>query len=254
MIKFFRKIRYDLMKTGKTTKYLKYAIGEIVLVVIGILIALQINNWNETRKDRIQEKKFLMRLIDELETDIEQISTSIRANTNRMQRAEFLMKTVDNPQLAIDSSSYFVRSIEYAGYTHFPVISDNTFEEIKSSGKLSLITNESIRGALQQYYSWTSKRNQYNFIREDVQLRYLNEQQGILNAEQQISMGSFNNHRQFSKTEAKLTYERMIEKPDFLALLPTIIKSQIRTRETFEDIQQQSMDLKMNIQYELNKK
>ena len=50
MIKFFRKIRYDLMEKNKTGKYLKYAIGEIVLVVIGILIALQINNWNERVK------------------------------------------------------------------------------------------------------------------------------------------------------------------------------------------------------------
>ena len=50
MRKIFRKIRYDLMKKNKTGKYLKYAIGEIVLVVIGILIALQINNWNENKK------------------------------------------------------------------------------------------------------------------------------------------------------------------------------------------------------------
>ena len=50
MIKFFRNIRKSLLNEGKTSKYLKYAIGEIVLVVIGILIALQINNWNEHRK------------------------------------------------------------------------------------------------------------------------------------------------------------------------------------------------------------
>ncbi len=47
MIKLFRKIRYELMKKNKTSKYLKYVLGEIVLVVLGILIALQINNWNE---------------------------------------------------------------------------------------------------------------------------------------------------------------------------------------------------------------
>ena len=50
MIKFFRKIRYQLLGEGKTGKYLKYAIGEIVLVVIGVLIALSINNWNEHKK------------------------------------------------------------------------------------------------------------------------------------------------------------------------------------------------------------
>jgi hypothetical protein len=51
MIKFFRKIRQNLLLEGKTGKYLKYAIGEIVLVVIGILIALQINNWHDHRKE-----------------------------------------------------------------------------------------------------------------------------------------------------------------------------------------------------------
>ena len=56
MIKFFRKIRQNLLSQGKTGKYFKYAIGEIILVVIGILIALQINNWNEYQKDRKSEQ------------------------------------------------------------------------------------------------------------------------------------------------------------------------------------------------------
>ena len=66
MIKFFRKARYDLMgksrpagQADKTGMYLKYAIGEVILVVIGILIALQINNWNEDRKNSMQEQLYL---------------------------------------------------------------------------------------------------------------------------------------------------------------------------------------------------
>ncbi len=62
MIKFFRKIRYNLMEQNKTGKYLKYAIGEIALVVIGILIALSINNWNEDRIELKQEKNILSNL------------------------------------------------------------------------------------------------------------------------------------------------------------------------------------------------
>ncbi|MFT6699485.1 MAG: hypothetical protein ACJAVD_000984, partial [Porticoccaceae bacterium] len=54
MIKFFRKIRYDLMEKNKTGKYLKYAIGEILLVVIGILFALQINNWNNNKNEKAE--------------------------------------------------------------------------------------------------------------------------------------------------------------------------------------------------------
>jgi len=61
MIKFFRKIRQNLLIENKTGKYFKYVIGEIILVVIGILIALQINNWNENRKHKNKKHKYIQR-------------------------------------------------------------------------------------------------------------------------------------------------------------------------------------------------
>ena len=70
MIKFFRKIRQNSLSDGKTRKYLKYAVGEIVLVVIGILIALQINNWNENQKTLKQETVHLQNLKDDLNAQI----------------------------------------------------------------------------------------------------------------------------------------------------------------------------------------
>lgn len=66
MIKLFRNIRKNLFDQGKTSKYFKYAIGEIFLVVIGILIALQINNWNENRKANIEETALLESLYENL--------------------------------------------------------------------------------------------------------------------------------------------------------------------------------------------
>ena len=60
MIKFFRKIRQNLLSEGKTVKYFKYAIGEIILVVIGILVALSVNKKNESRKEKIEEEKILV--------------------------------------------------------------------------------------------------------------------------------------------------------------------------------------------------
>lgn len=69
MIKFFRHLRKSLLMQNKTSKYLKYAIGEILLVVIGILIAVQINNWNESRKSRIQETKLVKQLLQDAIAD-----------------------------------------------------------------------------------------------------------------------------------------------------------------------------------------
>ena len=69
MLKFFRRIRQSLFVDGGAKRYFFYAIGEIILVVIGILIALQINNWNEYKKDRILEKDYLTRLREDLKFD-----------------------------------------------------------------------------------------------------------------------------------------------------------------------------------------
>jgi len=92
MIKFFRKIRQNLLMENKTGKYLKYAIGEIVLVVIGILIALQVNNWNESRKLRNTEIGLLKELradltatLDDLKSDIELVNRTL-TNTDSIHK------------------------------------------------------------------------------------------------------------------------------------------------------------------------
>lgn len=77
MIKFFRKIRQNLLNEGKTSKYFKYAIGEIILVVIGILIALQINNWNETKKQKKQLDSIYITVQQNLKTDLVNIKEPI---------------------------------------------------------------------------------------------------------------------------------------------------------------------------------
>jgi len=84
MIKFFRKIRLDLMEQNKTGRYLKYAIGEIVLVVIGILIALQINNWNENRKAEQKERSLFSNLSIDFESrlqELKEMNTARQAGT-----------------------------------------------------------------------------------------------------------------------------------------------------------------------------
>ncbi len=81
MLKFFRKIRYDLMEKNKTGKYFKYAIGEIILVVIGILIALSINNWNENRKLHNEELSLLLEVKSNLEVTLNNFRNDTLFNT-----------------------------------------------------------------------------------------------------------------------------------------------------------------------------
>lgn len=95
MIKFFRKIRHSLLLKGETRKYFKYAIGEIVLVVIGILIALQLNNWNETRKTNDEFKAVLQQMYTVIDQDSENL-TLIRHQVSK--QIEIIDNLVQNPE------------------------------------------------------------------------------------------------------------------------------------------------------------
>ena len=92
MLPFFRRIRRQLAEDNKTFKYLKYAVGEIVLVVIGILIALQINNWNEDRQVRKTEVKILQELYTTLIGDLEHQHDEIQVNKASREAAQYLLR------------------------------------------------------------------------------------------------------------------------------------------------------------------
>ena len=104
MIKFFRKIRYDLMEKNKTGKYLKYAIGEIVLVGIGILIALQINNWNTERIKKTVENQYYQNIKRQITEDKQEIIACINSNNNRLKLFNFGTQIIEeNDRSKIDT-------------------------------------------------------------------------------------------------------------------------------------------------------
>ena len=154
MIKFFRRIRFDLMEKNKTGRYFKYALGEIVLVVIGILIALQINNWNEGRKAAQQESLYLNRLLSENKEDLIIFSTSIAELEKGMQTVVELSEALKNESLSdrelIQSANdYFKYGSIYPIFTS----STSTFDDLSSTGNLQLIRNTSLRESIVNHYA-----------------------------------------------------------------------------------------------------
>jgi hypothetical protein len=91
MIKIFRKIRQNLLVENKTRKYFKYAIGEILLVFIGILIALQVSNWNTGRIDSVEEQKALQSLYSELNSSEKKLSQKLFSLTKTASILEYLL-------------------------------------------------------------------------------------------------------------------------------------------------------------------
>ena len=136
------------METGKTTKYFKYAIGEIVLVVIGILIALSINNWNENRKESIQEVKILKQLKTDLTTNLEELKGYNESGVFRKDAIDSIFIYFKEQRPSDDKLRLNFAAI--LGGNIFN-IANTTYKNIESSSK-QIMSNDSLRGAVTKMY------------------------------------------------------------------------------------------------------
>ena len=253
MIKFFRQIRFNLMSENKTGKYLKYAIGEIILVVFGILIALSINNWNEDVKNKRSEIHYLKRIVNDLENDISEFELTKETAQKRNDRVLFLLDVLKEVDLVQKSPDYFVTSIVIAGYTHRPTISNHSFEELKSVGRLSLIRNEELRVSITKYYNAIFNQSQWKFISEDVQLKYDDYSAGILNQEQLSQVITRSDTLIISKIELDEIYKRFLSKNEFHSILPRTFADKYEFIVNMNDAKKDAEILKNKIQNEINK-
>jgi hypothetical protein len=149
MIPFFRKIRKKMADDNRPLKYMRYAIGEIVLVVIGILIALQINTWNEGRKDRVLEKKLLENLADNLEQNEDLMKYRIRFINYFRDEGQHIIKVIDHKMAYHDSLSLMFHAalMNTSGFR----LSDMGYESIRASG-LEIIQNDSLKKELSLFF------------------------------------------------------------------------------------------------------
>ena len=143
MFKFFRNIRQSLLMKDKITKYYKYAFGEIVLVVIGILIALSINNWNEARKNRIEQLILINNIIEDLRLDSIHINKSLSEVGNQKRLVDDLIsKSLDNEK----KLNYQLIGLLRFSSDFRPIIQRN------HSVSVSNLDDEFIRELLQGYF------------------------------------------------------------------------------------------------------
>lgn len=148
MIKFFRHIRRAMIAENKFSKYLLYAIGEIILVVIGILIALQINNWNEENKQSKVEKTFLKRLQNDLQDNVANWHELIdkQNEKNKGVKAFIRFSLLQNKDSFPIVFPHFNTVLRWDDMTMNQV----TYKEMQSSGKLDIIRSDSIKIKLLQ--------------------------------------------------------------------------------------------------------
>lgn len=221
MIKFFRKIRQNLLSEGKTGKYFKYAVGEIVLVVIGILIALQINNWNEQGKVDGE----ILKTLNEIRSNL--ISDSLSIRDTRILKSEDIniqytvIHELESRNIPYNSIEYHLGRVMIARRI---VLVDNGYQLMKRFG-LEQLKNQELRNELIDYYTNFTKRinndtadDDYEFI--TVYLPYVR------------------NHfldYNWSKQGVPADYEHLKCDQYFLTSLKTNIKNQESTLEQLQN-------------------
>ena len=161
MIKFFRKIRYDLIGNNKTGKYLKYAIGEIILVVIGILIALSINNWNEKRKHNILKNSYIENLKIDLKSDIRNLEKLIKSNDEYEKNGLYLLDYMENKLTTVDTL-YLTRTLVQSSIIPSVTITSVTYNDITTSNNITLFEEAEIKRLLDNYYIPNKWNNLFN--------------------------------------------------------------------------------------------
>ncbi|MEM6517629.1 MAG: DUF6090 family protein [Bacteroidota bacterium] len=161
MIKFIRRIRYNLLEKGKTARYFKYAIGEIILVVIGILIALSLNNWKKHQDDRAEEQILLHNLQQEFTKNLDELHSDHRINDITLKASHYFLETDLQTKTPQQIDSLLGRLTVYA--TFDPSV--GYINQAINSGKLDLIQNDSLKIFLSQ---WSGELND---LKEDVIVR-----------------------------------------------------------------------------------
>jgi len=162
MIKFFRNIRQNLLNEGKTTTYIKYAIGEIALVMIGILLALQVNNWNDERKAKIETEAIrqsnLQEIYHDLKKDVVTLDTIINQLERQKEASKYILEILESDDKYVSDSLKFIQYQFIAANTVTVDRTKNTWDNLNSSGQLLPLKAEALNTKLFEYYAFYDSR------------------------------------------------------------------------------------------------
>ncbi|MET6991588.1 DUF6090 family protein [Sediminicola arcticus] len=217
MIKFFRNIRQRLLTENKFSKYLIYAIGEIVLVVFGILIALQINTWNDERKAQKVEDNFFYDVLLDLKKDNANLNYYKKFHTKRITYLDTLLTYVRNPNKTMGIKKFGMYT-EPLFYTVAPTSYETTFESAKSMGEFNNFKEKQLVKDLSQYYAdFVQLENSFSSITRFVENQfeplmyklpegYMSEDTGMLVINEE-DVQEFYNKVASIKDNRKITYD-----------------------------------------------
>ena len=192
MLTFFRKIRRSLLDEQRFHKYIVYALGEILLVVIGILIALQVNNWNQTRLDRILEKNILIDLKNEFQENKAELEEK-QMIRDWIINATTELNEIINGQKLPDNVSKIDSLLNFSTYVATYDPRNGVLDNLLNSGQINLIQNKDLKILLTNWKGALAELQEHEQVSYEFTLSFATMEMGK-------SYSDFRRHNKFNAT------------------------------------------------------
>lgn len=211
---------------------------EVLVVIVGLMLAFQLDRWWEQRGERVQEAEYVDRLIADVESDIPVITYAIELASLRMKMADLLMEVAEDPPAATREPILFIAAVRQAAFTYSPNLASHTFEDMRSTGNLRLLRNPDIKNALYGYYDYHRSQDQYRPLQFMSESRHFELAAGVLSYDQArlvqdewyvVAPGDIEEFdtSQLDVREIQMTVDRFTSKPELIAWLPEMRHLQI---------------------------
>lgn len=198
---------------------------DMVVVIFGVYLGFQLNDWNENRKSIEKGESYLQRIAGELEQDARFFDNVIRMNEENFEDGQFLLNTLNDKELVTDDPTRFIKSLAFVGSSFVVNVSNNTIEEIKFSGNLELITNVELRNKIVDYYDFIEVSDNFSHLRRDSEIEYQRRKAGLLKPHH----SDFMYRGDYSTEEALQIYEVFKENQELIDWIPAVMNSKRAT-------------------------
>jgi hypothetical protein len=239
MIPFFRKIRKKMADDNRPLKYMRYAIGEIVLVVIGILIALAINNWNEEKNKHQVEIISLKEVINNLQMDANDLNYNLATDSLTLKSLQSVLLCISTAIPYNDTLAADFGRISY--FTNF-MNNKSAYENLKSEG-FNIINNDSLRFLIVEYYDHTSK------VLVNVENEFINKNENLFI--KPFMIRNFDYASMF-KPAYPNDYEALLKNPEFKSIVSTKIEHYKWKMQLSKDCKKKAIEIIAALNKELD--
>ena len=163
-----------------------FAVGvEILVVMVGLMLAFQLDRWRDDFADRKQEQIYIDRLIADVEVDVPAIEYAIDLAKVRLELVELLMAVADDPAAAAEQPAVFLGAVNQGSFTYTPVLTSHTFDNLRATGDLRLIRSDPVRNVMFEYYGFDASQRQYRPLQFETEMRHFELAAGVLSHDQE---------------------------------------------------------------------